>query len=535
MNVTMPLNRCEKTVSPYGILISLLTMALLAALLCLLVPTPRPAYAATKTYKIIYKLNGGSHPKKQVKKIKEGKTLKVSKIKKPVRTGYTFKGWYTNKKLTKKAKVVKGASKKSKRTLYAKWKAKTYTITYATNGGTMPASHTRTYKVSQKVTLATPTRAGYSFIGWYGDAALTKPIDAIAKGSTGNVTLYARWQERFFIAHRGYHVGIPQNSIEAHRAAAERGFVHVETDVRFTSDGVPVLAHDATLRVWETVPSTDASDDDHAGDATPTGGSEPNEAAPANDAWDDLEPETRVEPVDTVREDGYLEVVFADGFAEILEDSDGGCVQSGMEEEPRKAAPGDGDGTGAERVASTWKISEHTYQELLDAELVEDANHPSGPDGSSIATFEQFLKVCSERGLSPRIDVKAGDQASIAGLFDLVRRYGLLGSTSWCTGSVTLLSYVANCDAAAPLGFYMVPITRSKLAKIKQVASLGNPLVTHTSLAALTPEVISLCKAERVPLGVYGVSDDSYAAKVDPYIYELTIDGLAGDRVPATF
>lgn len=49
------------------------------------------------------------------------------------------------------------------------------------------------------------------------------------------------------IAHRGYMGVAPENTASAFVAAAKAGFAIVETDIRFTSDGVPVLIHDATV------------------------------------------------------------------------------------------------------------------------------------------------------------------------------------------------------------------------------------------------------------------------------------------------
>src|SRR4051794_28174912 len=45
------------------------------------------------------------------------------------------------------------------------------------------------------------------------------------------------------LAHRGFAREAPENSLEAFRAALGAGAPHLETDVRATSDGVPVLVH----------------------------------------------------------------------------------------------------------------------------------------------------------------------------------------------------------------------------------------------------------------------------------------------------
>lgn len=49
------------------------------------------------------------------------------------------------------------------------------------------------------------------------------------------------------INHRGYNIIAPENTLPAFRLSRLQGFTHVETDVRFTSDGIPVLVHDESI------------------------------------------------------------------------------------------------------------------------------------------------------------------------------------------------------------------------------------------------------------------------------------------------
>lgn len=49
------------------------------------------------------------------------------------------------------------------------------------------------------------------------------------------------------VNHRGYNTVAPENTIPAYKLSVEHGFRFVETDVRMTSDNVPVLLHDATI------------------------------------------------------------------------------------------------------------------------------------------------------------------------------------------------------------------------------------------------------------------------------------------------
>lgn len=49
------------------------------------------------------------------------------------------------------------------------------------------------------------------------------------------------------INHRGYSAESPENTIPAYIMSKQKGFTYVECDVSFTSDGVAVLLHDATI------------------------------------------------------------------------------------------------------------------------------------------------------------------------------------------------------------------------------------------------------------------------------------------------
>jgi len=68
-------------------------------------------------YKITYKLGGGTNSKKNPSAYYNEKVT----LKNPVREGYVFKGWYTDKKYKNKITVIKKGTKKNY-TLYAKWK-----------------------------------------------------------------------------------------------------------------------------------------------------------------------------------------------------------------------------------------------------------------------------------------------------------------------------------------------------------------------------------------------------------------------------
>lgn len=145
-------------------------------------------------YQITYNLNGGKNNKKNPKTYKiTSKTIKLSN---PSKKGYVFKGWYCDKKCTKKVTSIKKGST-GKVTLYAKWAKEKYTITYKLNGGKNNKKNPKTYTITSKmIKLAAPTRKGYVFKGWYRDKKCTRKATSIKKGSTGKITLYAKWKKK---------------------------------------------------------------------------------------------------------------------------------------------------------------------------------------------------------------------------------------------------------------------------------------------------------------------------------------------------
>ena len=70
-----------------------------------------------------------------------------------------------------------------------------YAINYVLNGGTNASGNPTTYADNVGVaSFATPTRDGYTFAGWYGNASFTgSAVTNIPAGSSGNKTLYAKW------------------------------------------------------------------------------------------------------------------------------------------------------------------------------------------------------------------------------------------------------------------------------------------------------------------------------------------------------
>ena len=143
------------------------------------------------THSITYELNGGNHDGTPTTSFLETKDVTLGTA---ARTGYTFSGWYEAEDFSGNAVTGWNAGEKTEDvTLYAKW-LETYTITYELNGGTNAAGNPESYNVeTETITLKAATKFGYALEGWYKEASFATKVTEIAKGSTGNITLYAKW------------------------------------------------------------------------------------------------------------------------------------------------------------------------------------------------------------------------------------------------------------------------------------------------------------------------------------------------------
>ena len=145
----------------------------------------------------------------------------------PVRTGYTFGGYYTGtggsgtQYYTSSGASARTWDKTSDTTLYAKWTANSYILSVNPNGGTLvgsnfgtaegtgqQASVNVTYDALYYYELGTATRSGYTFDGWWTSATGGEKVynanGLAVTGSRywntswqwqylGNLTIYAHW------------------------------------------------------------------------------------------------------------------------------------------------------------------------------------------------------------------------------------------------------------------------------------------------------------------------------------------------------
>lgn len=123
--------------------------------------------------------------------IEHGKTIKTDELTIPEVEGYTFGGWYADEDRTIEFDFTQPIT--SNTTVYARWTAKDYEVSFITEHGKTPTSQ----NVPYNETADDPGKLsaeGYTFIGWYTDDTYDTEFD-FRTPITGDTKVYAKWEK----------------------------------------------------------------------------------------------------------------------------------------------------------------------------------------------------------------------------------------------------------------------------------------------------------------------------------------------------
>ena len=124
--------------------------------------------------------------------IEHGKLIETDKLTIPEVEGYTFDGWYTTND-THSTEFDFTQPITGNTTVYAKWTAKDYEVSFITEYGDPPTSQ----NVPYNGTASDPgklTAEGYTFDDWYTDATYSTKFD-FSTPITGDTKVYAKWEK----------------------------------------------------------------------------------------------------------------------------------------------------------------------------------------------------------------------------------------------------------------------------------------------------------------------------------------------------
>jgi len=120
----------------------------------------------------------------------------------PTRAGNSFQGWWTKASGGTRISAMSTVNITKSQTLYARWKARSYKLTFDANGGSTPkvsgkVTTSKTVTMGKTVgTLPTTTWSGYTFAGWWTDPIGGTKITSKAKVTPQDMKLYAHWVEQ---------------------------------------------------------------------------------------------------------------------------------------------------------------------------------------------------------------------------------------------------------------------------------------------------------------------------------------------------
>lgn len=184
------------------------------------------------TFAINYVLDGGTNSENNPNEYVPEKLPLL--LENPNKSGYKFVGWYDNENFTGESITEISAGTMGDVTLYAKWNALDYRISYELNGGTN-AENPDGYDVSDlPVSLHAPSRTGYIFKGWYMGE---NRVLAIPVGTTGNVVVSAKWEPITYTIDFNTNGGLPTLSSIDYTIESDSFTLQEITKVGYTFDG----------------------------------------------------------------------------------------------------------------------------------------------------------------------------------------------------------------------------------------------------------------------------------------------------------
>ena len=147
------------------------------------------------TYTVTFDPNGGMMPEEAEANRSVTYDQSYGTLPTPTLTGHTFEGWYTDvdggEQITESTSVRITANQ----TLYARWTANIYTITYVCNLSDVSNSNPRSYTYGNAMTLNDLAKTGYTFGGWFTDSSCSEEnqVTGITATDIENKTFYAKW------------------------------------------------------------------------------------------------------------------------------------------------------------------------------------------------------------------------------------------------------------------------------------------------------------------------------------------------------
>jgi len=148
-------------------------------------------------YQISFDANGGTYQNdSSLLLITKDYGDKTGIPEQPTKEGYTFVGWFSNMAGTGEQRLFTNLTTMPLNGLYlyAKWSLNNYTITYENTFNQQHGNGSNFNVLTETIQLNPAlNRTNYTFTGWFDAEVDGNLVTEIPLGTTGNMTLYARW------------------------------------------------------------------------------------------------------------------------------------------------------------------------------------------------------------------------------------------------------------------------------------------------------------------------------------------------------
>lgn len=140
-------------------------------------------------YSVTLKVNGGVINNNNITEYVYGEGVVLPSASDMTKEGYTFGGWYLSSDFSGSIVTNIDATDRGNKTYHAKWNINQYTISFDTDGGSAVSPITQDYG-STVVKPLDPTKEGYTFAGWEPEIPDTIPSSNITIKAKWSVNKY---------------------------------------------------------------------------------------------------------------------------------------------------------------------------------------------------------------------------------------------------------------------------------------------------------------------------------------------------------
>ena len=240
------------------------------------------------------------------------------------------------------------------------------------------------------------------------------------------------------VSHRGENTYAPENTLPAIKDSKIGCYDIVEVDVRFTSDNVPVLLHDASINR-------------------------------------------------TARN--------ADGTA----------------------------------ISGTVNIADITFAEALTYDFGIWKNTAYG--GTRIPSLADFLKVCKDIAIKPRIELLIYDTSHLDIMLTSLEEFGMLENVQYNINNIALIQRVLNRVPNAEIVYGMSAYDASTITSLGALKTSINRIIINANSEIIDSTLIAACMSNNLELEVWTVDNPVTASSLPSYVTGMTSNRINIDTL----